>query len=94
MGLKMLFDVQKPVRLPRQEVIDKLYKEFTVYQINDMINSKNKPETDYRKLCRNIVSYYDTHGYVSEKQKLCLCRYTAYNFLEPENLSKISQGGK
>ena len=70
MGLKMLFDVEKPKRLPRQEVID-------------------RPETDYRKLCRNIVSYYDAHGYVSEKQKLCLCRYTAYNFLEPENLSKI-----
>lgn len=91
MGLRMLFEIEKPKRLPRQEVIDVLYKKFTVYQINDMINSKNKPETDYKKLCRSIVSYYDARGYVSEKQKLCLCRYVAYNFLEPENFSKIIQ---
>lgn len=93
MGLKMLFDVEKPVRLPRQQVIDALYKDFTVYQINTMIDSKRKPDTDYRKLCKAIVSYYDKYGYVSEKQKMCLCRYTAYNFLEPENFSKIISKG-
>lgn len=65
--------------------VDELCKYADVENIIDaiIINTNNLYCSDdkYLNTCYNIFEFYNNNGYITDKQKMVLCRYCVYNHI-------------
>lgn len=67
----------------RNKYLDNLYEYVDVEKIFGAIinyhNTHSYIKNDYLDMCYSIQEYYDKNGYITEKQKMALCKFCVYN---------------
>lgn len=74
------------IKVNDKDKIINLYNNIGTENILDsIILQKNDITNDsYLKLCYNIKEFYDNNGYITDKQKMVLCKYCVYNNINIE----------
>lgn len=87
MGLHKLFDedYQEEVVYVEKRNVNKiagtLYYTAKMKDLERVITSNNW-KNHYKDVCLDIFRFYHKHGYISQRQKIFLVKFVAYNNLE------------